>query len=77
MGDFEIAAAGAAFQKYQIAPGGFAGSDQGGYLGGKVILAKGDQGGTGPGAGGHKGQKKGGHHGKQKEGKDNPNREKK
>ena len=69
--------AGAAFRKYQIAPGGFAGSDQGGYLGGKLILAKGDQGGTGPGAGGHKGQKKGGHHGKQKEGKDNPNREKK
>ena len=39
--------------------------------GGYIILAKGDQSGTGPGQGGHKGKKSGGHHGKQKEGKDN------
>lgn len=71
VGDSELGAAGAAIQKRQIAPGGVAGSDQGGSLGGNVILAKGDQTGTGPGAGGQKGQKKGGHKGKQKEGKDN------
>ncbi len=75
VGDSELGgAAGAVVQKRQIAPGGVAGSDQGGSLGGKVILAKGDQSGRGPGAGGQKGQKKGGHKGKQKEGKDNPDK---
>ncbi len=44
---------------------------------GFLVLAKGDQSGRGPGAGGQKGQKKGGHKGKQKEGKDNPDKEKK
>jgi hypothetical protein len=58
-----------AIQKRQIAPGGVAGSDQGGVLGGDVILAKGDKTGTGGGHGGHKGQKKGGNHGKQKKDK--------
>ena len=76
VGDSELGAAGAAIQKRQIAPGGVAGSDQGGSLGGNVILAKGDQTGTGPGAGGQKGQKKGGHKGKQKEGKDNKDKDK-
>ena len=56
-----------------IHSGGVAGSDEGGLLGGKVILAKGDRTGTGPGAGGQKGQKKGngnsGGKGKQKQGK--------
>jgi len=60
-----------ATQGLQIAAGeGFA-INQGDYPKGTVILAKGDQSGSGPGHGGHKGQKKGGHHGKQKEGKDN------
>lgn len=54
----------------RIAPAGVAQSDQGGSLEGKVILAKGKQDGTGPGAGGQKGEKKGGNKGKQKEGKD-------
>jgi hypothetical protein len=49
-------------------PPGLIGSDHG-DLGGKVILARGDKSGTGPGAGGHKGQKKGGEHGKQKKDK--------
>ena len=65
-GDSELGVAAAAIQERQIAPGSVA---IGGA--GNVILAKGDQSGTGPGLGGHKGQKKGGHHGKQKEGKDN------
>jgi hypothetical protein len=64
-----LGAAGAAAQKRQIPPGGVAGGDQGGFLGGNVILAKGDKTGTGPGRGGHKGQKKGGEHGKQKKDK--------
>ena len=59
VGDSELGAAGAAVQKRQILPGGVAGSDEGGSLWGKVILAKGDRTGTGPGAGGQKGQKKG------------------
>jgi hypothetical protein len=58
-GDPEIGAAGSAVEKRQILPGGVAGSDEGGSLWGKVILAKGDKTGTGPGAGGQKGQKKG------------------
>jgi len=70
VGDSELGAAGAAVQKRQILPGGVAGSDQGGFLGGKVILAKGDKTGTGGGHGGHKGQKKGGNHGKQKKEKE-------
>jgi hypothetical protein len=41
---------------------------------GTLILARGDQSGSGPGAGGQKGQKKGGHKGKRPEGKDNPGR---
>src|SRR5512139_94986 len=59
VGNSEAGAAGAAIQQGQIAPGGIAGSADGGFLGGNVILAKGDQSGTGPGAGGHKGAKKG------------------
>ena len=65
VGDSELGAAGGAIQKRQIAPGGVAGSGQGGFLGDNVILAKGDKTGTGPGHGGHKGQKKGGQHGGQ------------
>lgn len=68
-GDPESGAAGGAIQQRQILPGGVAGSDQDGVLGGKVILAKGDKSGTGPGAGGQKGQRKGGNHGKQKKDK--------
>ena len=68
-GDSALRAAGNAVQERQILPGGVAGSDEGGLLSGKVILAKGDKSGTGPGAGGHKGQKKGGGHGKQKKDK--------
>jgi hypothetical protein len=59
-----------AMQQRQMASSGLAESDQGGSLGGKVILAKGDQSGAGPGHGGQKGQKKGGGKGKQKEAKD-------
>jgi hypothetical protein len=55
----------------RIAPAGVAEIDQRGSLEGNVILAKGKQDGTGPGAGGQKGKKQGGHKGKQKEGKDN------
>jgi len=55
----ELGAAGSAVQNRQILPGGIAGSHEGGLLGDKVILAKGDRTGTGPGAGGQKGQKKG------------------
>jgi hypothetical protein len=51
-------AAGPAIQQGQIAPGGIAGSGHDGFLGGNVILAKGDQSGTGPGRGGHKGAHK-------------------
>ena len=58
VGDSELGAAGAAIQQGQIAPGGIAGSDHEGFLGGNVILAKGDQSGTGPGKGGHKGAHK-------------------
>ena len=58
-GDSELGAAGGAVQQRQIAPSGIVGSDQGDFLGGKVILAKGDRTGTGPGAGGQKGQRKG------------------
>jgi len=76
VGDFELGAAGAAIQIRQIAPGGVAASGQRGFLGGNVILAKGDQSGNGPGSGGQKGQKKGGHKGKQPEGKDNPGKQK-
>ena len=61
----------AAVQKRQIAPIGGQG-----FSGGNVILAKGDQTGTGPGLGGQKGKKKGGHKGKQPEGKDNPDKKK-
>ncbi len=74
VGDFELGAAGAAIQKRQIAPGVGGAIGQRGFLGGKVILAKGDMSGNGPGVGGQKGQKKGGHKGKQKEGKDNPDK---
>ena len=57
---------GPAIQQGQIAPGGILGSGQDGSLGGKVILAKGDKSGTGPGHGGHKGAKKGERKGGQK-----------
>jgi hypothetical protein len=56
--DAELGAAGVLIQKGQIAPGGTAGNGHDGFLGGNVILAKGDQSGTGPGAGGHKGAKR-------------------
>ena len=69
VGDLELGAAGAAIQKRQIAPGDVAGSGHGGFLGGNVILAKGDKTGTGPGRGGHKGAHKGEHKGGQKHGK--------
>lgn len=59
----------ARFDISQIVPGSLAGS-QGGFSGDKVILAKGDKSGTGPGLGGQKGQKKGGGKGKQKKDKD-------
>ena len=68
VGNGKLGAAGAAIQE----PGGNAASGQRGSSEGKLILAKGDQSGSGPGAGGQKGQKKGGHKGKQAEGKDNP-----
>jgi hypothetical protein len=50
VGDSELGAAGAAIQQGQIAPGGIAGSGHERFLGGNVILAKGDQSGTGQGA---------------------------
>jgi len=59
VGNSELGAAGAAIQQGQIAPDGIVGSGHEGFLGGNVILAKGDQSGTGAGAGGHKGAKKG------------------
>lgn|SRR5947209_7656845 len=65
VGGSEFGVARGVVQDRQTLPGGLAGTDQGNFLGGKVILAKGDKSGTGPGAGGHKGQKKGGGHGKQ------------
>ncbi len=71
VGDCELGAAGAAIQQGQIAPGGIAGSDHEGFLGGNVILAKGDKSGTGPGAGGHKGAHKAEHKGGQKHDEDN------
>ena len=64
VGDSELGAAGAGI--HQIAPGGVAGIGQGGFLGGNVILAKGDKKGTGPGLGGHKGQHKHENKGRQK-----------
>ena len=72
VGNGKLGATGAAIQQLQIAPGGDAAARQRGSSGGNIILAKGDQSGKGPGAGGQKGQKKGGHKGKQAEGKDNP-----
>ncbi len=76
VGDFELGAAAVSIQEHKIAPSGVAAGGQRSFLGGNIILAKGDQSGTGPGAGGHKGKKTGGHHGKQEEGKDNPNKKK-
>jgi hypothetical protein len=58
IGDSELGASGPAIQQGQIAPGGIVGSGQDRFLGGKVILAKGDQSGSGPGKGGHKGAHK-------------------
>jgi hypothetical protein len=58
VGDSESRLAGPAIQQGQIAPGGIAGSGHDGFLGGNVILAKGDQSGSGPGKGGHKGAHK-------------------
>lgn len=66
VGDPELGAAGTAIQKRQIAPGHVAGSGNGDFLEGNVILAKGDKSGTGPGRGGHKGAKKGERKGGQK-----------
>jgi len=68
-GDPQSGAAATAIQKRQIAPGDVAGSGQGGCLEGKVILAKGDKSGSGPGRGGHKGAHKGERKGGQKHGK--------
>ncbi len=76
VGDSELGTAAATIQKRQIAPGGGVAIGQRGFSGGKVILAKGDQSGAGPGLGGQKGKKQGGHKGKQKEGKDNPEKQK-
>ena len=75
VGNSELGAAAAVIQKREIAPGGGVAIGQRGNMGGNVILAKGDQSGTGPGLGGQKGQKKGGHKGKQQEGKDNPSKQ--
>ena len=75
-GDSRLGAAGPAFQTLQIALRGDPALGQRGLPRGNLILAKGDQSGTGPGAGGQKAQKKGGHKGKQAEGKDNPNKQK-
>jgi hypothetical protein len=61
-------------QELEMALTGSAANDQQGLEGLKIILARGDQSGNGPGLGGQKGQKKGGHRGKQREGKDNPGR---
>jgi hypothetical protein len=58
VGNSDMEGAGAAIER-QIAPDGIAGSSQGGLTGGNIILAKGDQSGTGPGSGGHKGAHKG------------------
>jgi hypothetical protein len=69
-------AAAATAQKLQLAPSGDAATGQPGFTGRNLILAKGDQSGNGPGAGGQKGQKKGGHKGKQAGGKDNPGKAK-
>jgi len=70
VGDAELGAAGVTIQPGQITPGSIAGSGDQGSLGPKVILAKGDKSGTGPGAGGHKGahkgERKGGQHGNDK-----------
>ena len=73
-GNTQSGAAADGIQKREIAPAGSAVTDQQGLEGGKIILAKGNQSGMGPGLGGQKGQKKGGHRGKQREGKDNPGR---
>lgn len=73
VGDSEFGVPAAVIQERQLAPSGGAAIGQRGFL----VLAKGDQAGNGPGAGGHKGEKKGGYRGKQKEGKDNPNKGKK
>ncbi len=75
VGGSELGAAAAAIEKIQIAPAGGVATGQRGFSG-KIILAKGDMSGRGPGAGGQKGQKKGGHKGKQAEGKDNPGKAK-
>lgn len=72
VGNGKVGAAWPAIQAPQIAPSGDAAVGQRGSSGGNLILAKGDQSGSGPGVGGQKGQKKGGHKGKQAEGKDNP-----
>jgi hypothetical protein len=72
VGHSELGAAAALIQKHDIAPGVALGQRD--LSGGTIILAKGDQSGSGPGVGGQKGQKKGGHKGKQREGKDNPGR---
>ena len=74
VGNSELGAAAAVIQKHDdVAPKAVFG--QRGPSEGKIILAKGDQSGNGPGLGGQKGQKKGGHKGKQAQGKDNPNKQ--
>jgi hypothetical protein len=59
VGHSESQASGAATVEGQIAPAGIVGSSDEGFLRGNVILAKGDQSGTGPGNVGHKGAHKG------------------
>ncbi len=70
----ERGAAAAVLQKHDDVASGVA-VGQRGLSGERIILAKGDQSGNGPGIGGQKGQKKGGHKGRQAEGKDNPNKQ--
>jgi hypothetical protein len=58
--------AGAGIEQGQNPPGSIAGTEKG--AGEKLILAKGDKSGTGPGHGGHKGQHKGERKGGQEHG---------
>ena len=76
VGGSELGATAATVQERHIAPSDRGEIGQRDSLKGKILLAKGDMSGNGPGVGGQKGQKKGGHKGKQSEGKDNPNKAK-
>jgi hypothetical protein len=63
VGDPESGAAGGGIQERQTPSGGVSGGGQGGFLGNKILLAKGDMTGTGEGKGKQKGQMKGGNKG--------------